>query len=190
MTAPALVTRRELADRLGCHMQTVTKYERAGMPIAQRGNRGKPSLYDEAGVRGWLAQRADVAQAPVVSIALADVRAALSDEIAAVRAILLRSYTTRADQVQRAATAAGAAGVARELQAITYDVLRTLASPERGVRPAGQLSPVVDALRQARGLYAPPPHLIVAPPVAAVESAPPPSAPLGRRVVRSSYLGR
>jgi hypothetical protein len=41
--AVELVTRRELAARLGVHMQTVTKWEREGLPIAERGRRGRPS---------------------------------------------------------------------------------------------------------------------------------------------------
>ena len=197
MTLPLpapLVTRRELADALGCHMQTVTKYEREGMPIATRGDRGKPSRYQLEDVRAWLTSRAVGAQAPVAAIALAEVRDAWAEEIAAVRAVLLRSYASRADRIHRAASSQGVAGVARELSAITSEVLRTLAA---GDRPVGALtgmgmghgSAVADTLRQVRAWYAPPPHLVAAPRVD-VESVGVPSPPVGRRVSRSNYLGR
>lgn len=192
-----LVTRRQLADALGCHMQTVTKYEREGMPIAARGDRGKPSRYQLEDVKAWLAQRTAGAQAPVAAIALADVREAWADEIAAVRALLLSSAASRASRVHRAA-ALGVAGVARELQAMTSEVLRTLALADRpgevgafASRGAAPTSPVADTLRQARALYAPPAHLVVAPAPKAERVAAPAVTTVGRRVVaRSNYLGR
>lgn len=191
-----LVTRRELADALGCHMQTVTKYEREGLPIAQRGDRGKPSRYQLEDVRAWLAQRTAGAQAPVAAIALADVRAAWADEIAAVRGLLLRSAASSAHRVHRAA-AGGVAGVARELQAMTSELLRTLALADRPgegasvSRGAAPTALVADALRQARALYAPPALLVVPPvPEVARVATPAASTPVGRRVARSNYLGR
>lgn len=48
-----LVTRRQLADVLGVHMQTITKWEREGLPIAERGRRGRPSRYDLGAIRAW-----------------------------------------------------------------------------------------------------------------------------------------
>jgi phage terminase Nu1 subunit (DNA packaging protein) len=53
----SVVTRRELAELLGVHMQTVTRWEQAGLPIAVRGRRGKPSLYRLSAVRAWLRTR-------------------------------------------------------------------------------------------------------------------------------------
>lgn len=41
----ALLTRRDLAAAFGVHMQTVTKWERDGLPIAELGRKGKPSRY-------------------------------------------------------------------------------------------------------------------------------------------------
>lgn len=196
MPAP-LVTRRELADALGCHMQTVTKYEREGMPIAKRGDRGKPSLYQPEDVRAWLAQRADGAQAPVAAIELADVRDAWVEEIAAIRALLLSRYASGAGRVHRAA-AQGVAGVARELQAITAEILRALAAGERPASPVAVMRParparasmVADTLRQARALYAPPAPVAVPPPPDVPRPQVVPPTPVGRRVARSQYLGR
>jgi len=59
---PPLLTRRQLAKAMGVHMQTVTKWERSGLPIAKRGRKGKPSLYDETASRHWLAEREAAAQ--------------------------------------------------------------------------------------------------------------------------------
>lgn len=53
----SLVTRRELAELHGVHQQTVTKWERAGMPIAERGRRGVPSRYNPDDVAAWLEER-------------------------------------------------------------------------------------------------------------------------------------
>lgn len=52
-----LVTRRQLAEELNVHPITVTKWERAGLPIAEQGRRGKPSMYRRADVDAWLAKR-------------------------------------------------------------------------------------------------------------------------------------
>lgn len=57
-----LVTRRELAQNLNVVMQTVTKWEQAGMPVEEPGRKGKPSLYSEPEVRKWLTEREKAAQ--------------------------------------------------------------------------------------------------------------------------------
>lgn len=49
-----LVTRRELAEKHSVHMQTITKWEREGMPVAERGPKGATV----ADVRAWLKARA------------------------------------------------------------------------------------------------------------------------------------
>ncbi len=58
----ALVTRRELAVERGVHMMTITKWEHEGMPIAERGRRGKPSRYSIPAVRAWLDHREEAAR--------------------------------------------------------------------------------------------------------------------------------
>lgn len=53
----ATLTRRDLAKRLDVHMQTITKWEREGLPIASRGRKGRPSLYAIDAVKAWLTAR-------------------------------------------------------------------------------------------------------------------------------------
>ncbi len=154
-----LISRRELAVAMGVHMQTITKWEREGMPIAKRGRKGRPSLYRLADVRAWHEAReaaaktgagVDVAAARASKetwqgklaeqsylvrsrelLPRADVEKAWSLEIAAVRTIIMSAYTTNTDRVFRAATLEGRAGVERELQAIADAALLELANPDR-----------------------------------------------------------
>lgn len=162
-TGPSM-TRRDLAAVLGVHMQTVTKWEQDGMPVAERGRRGRASQYLEVEVRAWLAAREDAAkQSGTVDVAqerarkeraqaqLAEqthlmrsrkllpeheVAAAWSSEVSAVRAVILASYTTHADRVHRAATLEGLPGVERALKDLAYEVLRELADPTRAAEVA------------------------------------------------------
>lgn len=157
----ALLTRRELADRFHVHMQTVTKWEREGMPIAERGRKGRASRYREEDVRDWLSAReqaaktsghVDVAQErarkeraqAVLAEQLAATRARLllsadevarvwSGEVAAVRSIILASYTSQADKIHRIATLEGVGGVEAALKELAHEVLRQLADPDRPV---------------------------------------------------------
>lgn len=55
------VTRRELAERHGVHQMTVTKWEQDGMPVAKRGARGRPSMYDPRAVQAWKDARDEAA---------------------------------------------------------------------------------------------------------------------------------
>ena len=159
------LTRRELAEALGVHMATVTKWEREGLPISERGRKGKPSTYREDEARAWLAAREEAAksggnldlartralkemwqaklaqqthQARARKLLPADeVELAWAAEVAAVRSVILSSYTTHADRVFRAGTLDGLAGVERELKAIAYEVLRELAAPVEETPPPG-----------------------------------------------------
>lgn len=162
--APHL-TRRELAERLEVHMQTVTKWERDGMPIAVRGAKGRASYYDEAEVRAWRQLRdesargaggatdlqADRARKERAQAALAEqayqirmrdllpreeVEQAWAAEVAAVRARLLALPTTLADRVHRAATTEGVSGVEQVLADAVRDALRELAGEAGPVAPA------------------------------------------------------
>lgn len=154
-----LLTRRELAELLAVNMMTVTKWERDGLPIAQVGRKGKPSYYQELDVRAWLAAREEAAQTSgVVDVARerarkdraqailaeqtfqirnrdllprVDVEKAWAAEVGAVRTKLLSWSTTIADEVYRAGTLDGLAGVERVLRDAVEDVLRELADPER-----------------------------------------------------------
>lgn len=154
-----LLTRRELAARLDIHMQTVCKWERDGMPIAQRGRKGKPSLYRETDVRAWRDAREAAAQkAGLVDVAqerarkeraqailaeqayrarerellpAADVERAWNAEVQAVRAAILATYTTQADRIHRAAVLEGVSGVEAELKSMAHELLRELSAPAR-----------------------------------------------------------
>jgi hypothetical protein len=153
-----LLTRRELATLLDMHRQTVVKWEQEGMPIAERGSRGRASLYREVDVRAWLQLRAEAAKQPGVVTALQDrarkerAQAALAEqsyqmrmrdllprdevektwaaEVAAVRTKLLAWTTTLADQVHRVSTIEGLPGVERLLLEAVQDVLRELTDPQ------------------------------------------------------------
>lgn len=164
-----LLTRQQLAPLIvlpahptGVHPQTIVKWEREGLPIAQRGRRGKPSLYRLGDVRAWL-QRREAAAAPGTGgtdlireratkerwqgqlarqsflvkqgqlLPVADVERVWDKEIAACRTIILNHYVSAADKVFRAATMEGLAGVERELKALAYAALRELASADRPV---------------------------------------------------------
>lgn len=156
-----LVTRRELAGRLEVVMQTVTKWEQDGMPVFERGRKGKPSTYSETAVRAWLTERearakasglVDVAQERARKeraqaqlaeqmhaqragklLSVDEVTKIWAAEVTAIRAILLASYTNSADRVFRAATMEGLPGVEREMKSVAYEALRKLADPERDI---------------------------------------------------------
>jgi len=151
-----LATRRELAAALDVHMQTITKWERDGLPIAERGSRGRPSRYSLEAVRAWRAAREEAARKvdgpldPIQEKAArdhwqaelarqtheirhktllpaADVERAWAAEVAAVRAKLLALPTTYSDRIYRAGTLDGLSGVEKAVQAAVYDVLRQFA---------------------------------------------------------------
>jgi phage terminase Nu1 subunit (DNA packaging protein) len=162
--ASALVSRRDLAALLEVHMMTVTKWERDGMPVAHRGGRGRPSLYDAAVVRAWKDAR-DAAAVDAVDGTLEQARirrensqAALNEqklavqqrkllpveevekawmrEVTAVRTVILASYTSHADRIFRAGVLDGVAGVEREMKALAHEILRELAEPKPKSRRA------------------------------------------------------
>lgn len=160
MKRKAPKTRREVAETLGVHIMTITKWERSGLPVVVRGGRGRPSKYDLEAVRAWLAARDEAARKAVAGpldpvqekaardhwqaelarqtheirhktlLPAADVERAWAMEVAAVRAKLLALPTTYADRIHRAATLDGLPGVEKMLQAAVYDVLRQLAGAE------------------------------------------------------------
>lgn len=116
-------------------------------------------MYDEIVVRAWLAQREESAETggaldlvqerakkehwhallaeqkhafgERTLLPVHEIEKAWASEVAAVRAILLSSYTNKADRVARAFTLRGIPGVEAELKAIAYDALRELANPGR-----------------------------------------------------------
>lgn len=160
-----LVTRRELAQKLGVHMQTITKWEREGMPIARRGRKGRASLYRVSEVSAWLKARESAAGGgAVVDVARARAdketwQARLAQqaylarsgellpraqvvqiwtaEVLAVRTLIMQTFLTHTDRVFRAGTLEGRAGVERELRNISDWILRALSDPARALPAEG-----------------------------------------------------
>lgn len=160
-----MATRRELAapgvlTPKGVHMQTITKWEREGLPIAQRGRKGKPSLYSVTDVKAWITAREEQANGPAGPLDPVQERAKkerwqalLAEqtfkarerellprlevekiwgaEVTAVRARLLVIPTSLSDRLHRAATTDGVAGVERVLHDAIRETLRELANPTR-----------------------------------------------------------
>lgn len=106
-----LLTRRQLAKALDVHMMTVTKWERDGLPVAERGRKGKPSKYSEIKARTWLAARDTAAKASgATDVARERARkeraqAVLAEQLAASRGRVLLP----ADEVEKAVAARVAA---------------------------------------------------------------------------------
>lgn len=158
---PPLRTRRELAKVLGVHVETVVKWERAGLPCAQRGGNGRASLYRESDVRTWLESRRETAkdngqaqatharasrdhwQAQLAEqmyrmrqgelLPREEVERAWANEIAAVRTKLLVLPSTLADRLVIVAATDGGAGVERILSDAVRDVLKELSDPARQI---------------------------------------------------------
>jgi phage terminase Nu1 subunit (DNA packaging protein) len=133
-------------------MMTVVKWEQNGMPVAHKGGRGRPSLYDPAAVAAWVAAREtnaadsssleearirkELSQAALNEQRLAvmegkllpaeEVEKAWAREVAAVRTAIMATYATASDRVARAHTLDGVAGVEHELKAIAHEILREL----------------------------------------------------------------
>jgi phage terminase Nu1 subunit (DNA packaging protein) len=165
---PGTITRRELAELLGVHAMTVTKWERDGLPIAHLGRKGKPSRYRPADARAWLAAREEAAKTGGIAdvarerarkeraqavlseqtyqaraldlLPRAEVEKAWSAEVAAVRAKLLALPQTLADRVFRAGTLEGLEGVERVLEDAVRDTLRELSDPGRDVEESAERS--------------------------------------------------
>jgi len=169
-----LVTRRELAKRLGCNARTIAKWIEEGLPVAKRGRGGRPSKYDEAAVRAWIEVREEAARSNAPDLMASRARKELaqaveaeqrvairagklipieevdriwSGQVAAVRARLLAWPTALADRLHRVAALEGAAGVERVLQEIVYDALRELAAGVKPPRPRRKRKPSTKAKR-------------------------------------------
>ncbi len=154
-----MLTRPALAKALSVHPQTIKKWEQDGMPVAERGARGKPSHFDRVAVEAWLHTREIARQtSDVASLQLersrreraqallalqtyqmrakellprAEVDRVWSQHVSAVRAKLLSLPVVIADRVHHAAKLDGVASVERILNEAVRDVLRELAgTPE------------------------------------------------------------
>lgn len=155
-TDDGLVTRRELAAEMGVVVDTVTKWERQGMPTAVVGRSGRPSRYSVAEVRAWLERREEAAQASGLVdvaqerarkeraqaelaeqtfriragqyVAVDELEKALAARVAATRTKLLAWQQTLADRVHRASTIEGVPGVERVLAEAVAEVLHELSA--------------------------------------------------------------
>ena len=154
MTTRKLVTRRKLAELFAVHMQTVTKWEQEGMPIAVRGSRGRPTKYSESDVKEWLQAREEAAEQGLMldpvqerarreraqailaeqTVAIrarelvprAEVEKAWGAEVSAVRAKLLSWPATLSDRLYREGKLNGVSGIERTLKEAVYDLLLEL----------------------------------------------------------------
>lgn len=153
---PTLLTRNDLAYRLGVHPRTVTKWTEEGLPVAERGRGRRPSKYEEASARRWVDARekavdgngkspnlvAARARKELAQALEAEQRVALragklipveevdriwSAQIAAVRSRLLALPMALADRVCRVAATEGAAGAETALRDAMYQALTELA---------------------------------------------------------------
>ena len=114
--ANTLVTRKELAVAFDVHEQTVTKWERDGMPIAERGTRGRPSRYRLPEVVAWYVNRELKARGVGVDLA------ALNPQ--AERALLDRRRREEVDL--KLGVRRGQLLDAREVERATFEVARTI----------------------------------------------------------------
>jgi hypothetical protein len=161
---PPLVTRKELAKRLGVHPITITKWEGEGLPVERRGRAGKPSLYREDAVLVWHTHReqgrehatakadpfAARARRETAQAALAEqayrmrerdllprheVETTWAAEVARVKAAILAWRSTLADPLCRAAVTHGVAAVEQLLDKETAHLLAELSAPPHAEPP-------------------------------------------------------
>lgn len=148
-----LLTRRQLANALHRHKQTITKWEDQGLPIAKRGGRGRPSLYSEVKARAWLFLRQEDAKRPADAplnfgqerarktrweaalreqmfrmrerqlLPRDEVERVWTAEVMAVRAAVLSWPQTLVDRLHGAATLEGRPGIERELDTAVRQLL-------------------------------------------------------------------
>lgn len=169
----ARVTRRELAQRIGVVMQTITKWESAGLPVDAPGRKGKPSLYIEADVKKWLASRekdarnngtGDVArerarkeraQAILAEqtfeiragelVRSSEVEQAWAAEVSAVRAKMLSWPASISDRIHsEALSERGLSGVRKVLEDAVSEALEELS------RPSSKLTKTTRAKKRGR----------------------------------------
>lgn len=156
MTRMRLLTRKELAEKLGVVQDTVTKWEQAGLPVAEPGSRGIASMFSLAAVKRWKRDREKAAQQngtvdlvrdrarkeraqaelseQMIAVRAgelvprSEVEEVWSKEIAAVRSKLLAWPATLSDRVFRAAELGGVRGVEKEITAAVEELLLELST--------------------------------------------------------------
>ncbi|MDH3727592.1 MAG: hypothetical protein OER77_08685 [Myxococcales bacterium] len=155
--AEKLLTRAELAQRLGVHRQTIVNWEKAGLVPEVRGRRGVSSKYKLSKVNRWrdeqdravrqelgdsspAAERAkrDRAQRKLLEqtfevrarrlLPADEVRKVWGAHIAAVRSKILALPAMAAARVHRAGKLGGQRGTSMELKSVAAELLRELAA--------------------------------------------------------------
>lgn len=153
----SLLTRRALAAAFDVHMQTITKWERDGLPIAERGRKGQPSRYRLPECVQWFIRRE--LQARGAGEGSADLspqqeRARLDQKRR--EELDLRLAVRRGELVGRAAVEAEFADLAVAVKAKIRALPDAVADQVVGLRPAAArallLARIDDVLRElARG---------------------------------------
>ena len=162
-----LLTRKELSSKLGVVQGTITKWEQAGLPVAEPGRRGTASLFNFADVQKWRRQRdldakqngtvdltrerarKERAQALVAEQALqiragellvrSEVEDVWTREILGVRSKILAWPATHAEQLGRAYELGGVRKLEEKLLEAAHELLTELSQPApKRKRPAAK----------------------------------------------------
>lgn len=100
--ASPLKTAREVAQAFGCNIRTVAKWVDEGMPVAQRGTGGRPSLFDLQAIERWKVARDTAAPGEPGSANTARMRKEMAQALEAEQRIAIKAKTLvlRADMEQ------------------------------------------------------------------------------------------
>lgn len=178
MTRRRLLTRKELAEKLGVVQDTITKWEQAGLPVAEPGSRGIASMFSLADVRKWKRNREKAAQqngtvdltrerarkersqAELAEQTLAvragelvrasEVAETWAAEIAAVRSKLLSWPATLSDRVYRVAELEDVRGVEKVLTEAVEELLLELSTGKHAEKPKRKASSSVRSSSRPR----------------------------------------
>lgn len=158
-----LMTRAQLAIELGVHINSISNWEKSGLPVERYGGGGVASLFLPADARKWLKDRDDAAkengtydlarerarkekaQAILAEQTVAiragelllktEVEAIWCAEFAAIRARLLSWPTTLADQLGRAYDIGGVNALEAKLKDEVCAILTELSQPRKAPWP-------------------------------------------------------
>jgi phage terminase Nu1 subunit (DNA packaging protein) len=171
------VSRPQLAELLGKHVDTVSDFASQGMPVLAAGGHGRPAIYDAVACLRWARERlitvspTDAARARRETaqaieseqraairsgqyIHVDDVERVWAFEIAAVRTAILATYLTESDRLHRVAITEGVGGVEAELKALAERLLRELAGdrplPSESTPAATTPAPTASTARTTR----------------------------------------
>jgi phage terminase Nu1 subunit (DNA packaging protein) len=153
--ASGLLTRRQLADKLGVHPMSIKHWQDDGCPVAKRGSSGVSAMFRLEDVERWRYERAGRGPSAVVALSVERARKERAQAAEAEQRYQIRAGKfvdaddvermrrrenerikrkleavppTYAARIHRAATLGGGeAAVERELEAVVKGVLRELA---------------------------------------------------------------